>query len=489
MKTLCPLHQQSEQYPEGVALRSPESALSFAELDTLVSRYEAALQSKSLGQGDVLALLSDNSADYISLLLACFRQKIAVLPLNKRLMGNEWDEQLKSASAKLVVYGDNEIVSALVPSIEFNELLAAAPSAPAPDTTKEVSLTSPATLMFTSGSSGHSKCVKLSLENYFASAKSSNEVTRLKLEHTWLLSLPLYHVAGLGIVFRCLLAGAAIEIPDSNSVSGIKSVLATSTHITHISLLPSMLGQILDEEQLVATLERLQFIMLGGAPSSAHLLQRIKHSNLAVHTSYGMTETCSHITLTRPEDGMERIEACGRALPGVELEIQNEEGQTLPEGELGEIAVRGKVVFESYLDPKQEKRTKNGWFLTSDLGHVDEHGALHVKGRREEMIISGGENIHLSEISECAEKHPGVGECVVISVPDARWGQRPALFFTEAASRPLSELELHEYFFEALAAMKRPEQIVKLESLPRTAIGKADVQKLHELLAGGICLK
>ncbi len=429
----------------------------------------------------MLAVASANSLDYIAVLLACMRQGIVVLPLHLRLTESEWQTQLETANAKLVL-SESELSNLPFPRMSFEQLQnRAANLEPNTDASPEVVPEAIFALLFTSGSSGHVKCVRLSVQNFLFSAQCSNQVTCLEHGERWLLSLPLYHVAGLSIVFRALLASAAIRVPQTSDLAGVRNALSTPG-LTYLSLVPSMLASLLDDPASLSALKASRCVLLGGAATPQPLAEKVIEQGIPAYCSYGMSETCSHVTLAKLSTDAAKIGSSGRALPGMEIEIHNDQGQAVAPGVVGEIAIKSESVFDSYHNPSDTKRMRGSWFLSNDLGYLSESGEIIVGGRQEEMIISGGENIHLAEIRRCAENHPDIGDCAVIAEAHPRWGQRPVLLYTEASPGGLPTERLQHYLRENLAAIKCPERIVLLSRFPKTAIGKADISRLREFV-------
>lgn len=481
MEIPCPLQLGSQGSPEVTATEYAGVSTSFAELERKVCSYQRGLRRESIVAGDVVALLSPTTPDLLALLFACMREGLRVLPLHLRLTERDWQQQLKQVEAKVLI-SEEDFPQLEIRTISFTQLRESS-GAEVEDAGEVVQLRPEAVfaLLFTSGSSGHAKCVELSLENFLYSASCSNKVTELQLGDTWLLSLPLYHVAGLGIAFRGLLARASVQIPSTPDLAGVRSAVLSNT-LTHLSLVPSMLEQLLDEPKTREALKLLKCIMLGGAAIPERLARRVLEEEIPAFSSYGMSETCSHVTLSRINFDSKAFGGSGRALPGMEVEIQDELGKALPTGEQGEIAIKSKSVFPSYLNANPAKRIRNAWFLSNDLGYLNEEGELFVIGRQEEMIISGGENIHLAEIRRCAEDSPEVKECAVVGVAHPRWGQRPVLLYSavEEASA-VSSQSLEQFLSEKLPKIKRPERVIRLVNLPKTAIGKLDLQRLKAI--------
>ena len=197
---------------------------------------------------------------------------------------------------------------------------------------------------------------------------------------------------------------------------------------------------------------------------------------IPVVMSYGLTETASQITATRPGAIASPSFGAGRALRFRELKID-----AATSNGTGEICVRGEVLFKGYVDNTTSAHDSDGWFHTGDIGKLDEEQNLTVLGRKDEMFISGGENIFPQEIVAVAEKIDGVASAAVISIADSDWGSRPIMFVKLAIGSSHSEVTLLDEMAKSLARYKLPDRIIVLEKMPRTAIGKIDRQTLIQM--------
>jgi len=280
----------------------------------------------------------------------------------------------------------------------------------------------PATIVFTSGSAGEAKAVLHTFGNHYFSAVGSKTNIDLAPGDRWLHSLPIYHVGGLSILFRCLLAGAAVALPEPDASPG--DGLAGATHV---SLVSTQLLRLLREESLDPG--ELKAILLGGGPVPVSLVDRQAAARgLPIHTSYGLTEMASQVTATPPGASREALRTSGRLLPRRELSISDS----------GEILVKGETLFAGYVENDIVDRPLDldGWFHTGDLGELDAAGYLRVRGRKDNLFISGGENIQPEEIEEALRRIGGVEEAVVVPVPDAEFAARPVAFVRTTGVEP-----------------------------------------------------
>jgi o-succinylbenzoate---CoA ligase len=226
--------------------------------------------------------------------------------------------------------------------------------------------------------------------------------------------LPLYHVGGLSILFRCMLAGATVALPRPGATLG-ESI--TGLDATHVSLVSTQLLRLLREGDDLGGLEA---VLMGGGPVSTHLVDEAVARGLPMHTSYGLTEMASQVTTTPPGASLEELLTAGRVLPSRKVSVSEE----------GEILVRGETLFAGYVEGDELDRPQDadGWFHTRDLGDLDENGYLRIRGRMDNLFISGGENVQPEEIEEALCRLEGIDDAVVVPVPDEEFGARPVAF-------------------------------------------------------------
>ena len=315
-----------------------------------------------------------------------------------------------------------------------------------------------ATILFTSGTTGAAKAVRLACENHLASARASSEVLGIDSSSRYVCCLPLFHVGGLSIVFRCELTGAKLLLHERFDAAAVARDLRDGA--THVSLVSATLARLLELGGRFPP----AVVAVGGGPVPQQLLQRARDAGLRVVQTWGMTETASMATCERPDDADGTT--AGAALPGFEVRI-----------EAGEILVRGPALMQGYLGHEP----LHGWFATGDLGELDARGRLTVHARRTDLILSGGENVYPAEVEGALLSHPLVREAAVLPAPDERWGQVPIAY----VAADVSAEDLRRFLSDKLARYKLPARIVQMSELPRTAAGKVDRVTLLQRAARG----
>ena len=440
----CPLEEAAERHGDRPAIVSGARAVSYAEFHQRVARATAALMRRGCSPGERVAILAPNSPDYLVWLLAVLRLGAVCCPMNTRLPHRTVADLLRRVDCRKLVLrtpepgvaGDIadggkaaggsglEIPEPGLQIIYGHDLQAAEgrgvkaavepPDTDAQDST--ISLDRPATIVFTSGSTGTPKAVLHSYGNHYYNALGSNTNLPLAPGDRWLLDLPLYHVGGLGILFRSLLAGSTVVMPDQGET--LDAVLSRY-EVTHLSVVVTQLHRLLQQPESVRY-PALRYIILGGSPVPLKLLERATARGLPVFASYGCTEMASQVATTGPGSTTAQRLTSGKLLPHRKLRIGDEE----------EVQLAGETLFMGYVEGESLRRplTQDGWFATGDLGRVDEDGYLTVIGRRDNRFFSGGETIHPEEIERVLTDHDGVQQAVVVPIPDEEFGQRCVAF-------------------------------------------------------------
>jgi O-succinylbenzoic acid--CoA ligase len=303
-------------------------------------------------------------------------------------------------------------------------------------------------LIFTSGSSGRPKGVRLTLANLEAAARASAAHLGHGREDDWLLAMPLHHVGGLSILVRQAYAGGSITMMSAFEAESVAR--AMSREVTMVSVVPTMLRRLLGH----GPFNGLRGVLVGGGPIPAGLLEQAVASGLPVLPTYGMTETFGQVATLRPGS---RVERKVHPLPGVDLRIEAS----------GRVAVRGEMVSPGYWG--QPDRV-GPWFVTGDLGRIDDDGALHILGRADMVIVTGGENVNPETVEVVIENCPGVEALVVVGSPDEEWGQAVSCLYEGTAS----EDAVVGWLGDRLPPHAVPRKWMRVDSIPRTALGKPD---------------
>jgi fatty-acyl-CoA synthase len=475
-------------------------ALSYRALHERIEQTARALKAEfGVARGDRVAILSLNRPDYLVLLYACARLGAMLVPLNWRLAVAEQLFILSDASAKVLVLEQPfaEILPALtkelpdtgVAGLDFNPPLSIAfdallASAAGDSRNPHVDLSCPLLIVYTSGTTGRPKGAVLRQEALLWNGVMSRHMHDLKSDDHVLTVLPFFHVGGLNIqTTPALHHGATVTIharftPDA----ALKSFARDRPTLT--VLVPAIIQAVTDHPDWTTTdLSSLKAISTGSQIVPPHLIERFIARSVPVLQVYGSTETCPIAVYTRLGGDLSRTGSTG--LPGLccEAAIVDDTGAELPPDTPGEIAVRGPNVFFEYWGNKvaTSEALHDGWYRTGDIGRRDADGYFFVHDRKKNMIISGGENIYPAEVERVLLEHPDVAECGVIGRPDAKWDEVPVAYVIPRAGCRIDAEALQAHVLTQLARFKVPREIVFVDDLPRTALGKVQHFKLKEI--------
>jgi len=383
-----------------LAVITKEKNFSYAELNSLVESVKNELKHLGIRRGNRVAFTAKTKWQAIILLFALFRIEATACPLNFRYPNPQ--SLIELLDPHFVV--DLEEISSLGSHFQQS------------DTPIDQNFI--ASLLFTSGTAGLPKIAAHSFANHYFSAIGSIHALNLNPGDRWLLSLPLFHVGGLGILFRCFLAGSAVVISEEPLALSLK------THkISHVSLVPLQLYRLLEErpDLLEEISRKLKAVLIGGAPLNIKHIEQAQTMSLKIFSTYGCTEMSSSITLDAFPTIFSSFTTSGTILPFREMMLDKD----------GEILVRGKTLFQGYWDKANGihlSLNPSGWFETKDLGLWTTEGKLCIIGRKDNLFISGGENIQPEYIENALLELPGILEAVVVPIKDTQFGARPVAF-------------------------------------------------------------
>jgi O-succinylbenzoic acid--CoA ligase len=477
---------------------------SFHELDGRACRTARQLATLGVTADTRVALLLRNGAPFVVFTHALAKLGAVMVPLNVRLATPEVARQLADARATLLISDPALSPLATAAARMVPDLRCVVLEGPAGDpgtvernqalaTVAETEVGLQAHLphlavqgiIYTSATSGRPKGVLLTHGNHWWSAIAA----ALNLGHhrtdRWLACLPFYHVGGLAILWRSVIFGTPLVIHEVFDPGAVNRDIDRGD-VTLVSVVSTMLQRLLDERGPRPFPSSLRCILLGGGPAPRALLETCVRRGVPVAPTYGLTETASQVATLPPEEGPRRLGSVGKALLPTELRIAGDDGRRASDGAIGEILVRGPTVMRGYDgNPDATARVlRDGWLHTGDLGYLDRDGYLYVVDRREDLIISGGENVYPAEVEMILCAHPAIEDAGVIGLPDPVWGQTVAAAVKVRSGLSTSEDAVRAFCAERLAAYKVPKRVWFVDALPRSPAGKLLRRSMRESAAG-----
>lgn len=464
--------------PHGPAISDGRNSLTNAELLTRVRAASRHLHDLGIGAGDVVAIKLTNRLEFVLLLFASWRIGATVTPVNPSMTAIEVERQLNDSGARLLIIEDDSTTQG-TPTLAADALYTD-PEAfdPVPISDSDaLSL-----LVYTSGTTGTPKGVMLDHSNISAMADMMGVALALTPNDRSLLILPLFHVNGIIVsILSPLLAGGSAVIVGRFDPKTFFD-LVEHERPTYFSAVPTIYNMLAAlPPEVVPDTSSLRFGACGAAPASDVLLTRFEQRyGFPIVEGYGLSEgTC--VSTCNPVDGPRRAGSIGLPLVGQEIRIVDESGAELPNGEDGEVIVRGPNIMRGYLGrPEETARTVvDGWLHTGDVGHFDQDGYVVLVGRSKDMIIRGGENIYPKEIEDVLTTDPSVLEAAVIGVPDEKWGEIVVAYVQPRPGAVIDTEALTVLCEQHLAGFKRPTTFV-VEAIPKNAVGKIDKPTLRK---------
>ena len=477
---------------------------SFAELDIAATRNARQLAGLGVRSGDRVAMLLGNCVDVAILVHAVLRLGATLVPLNVRLGADELAWQIGDCRARVLVVQAATIALSdrarrerpdLV-SVSVDDAGAIILECATLGARDELDIPlhlvhDPAAVLaivYTSGTTGQPKGAMLTVGNFWWSAVGSALNLGTHADDRWLACMPLFHVGGLSILLRSAIYGITAVIHDGFDAAAVNAAL-DDDRVTIISVVTVMLQRMLDARGDRPYPPSLRCVLLGGGPAPRPLLERCALLGIPVAQTYGLTETTSQLATLAPEDALRKLGAAGRPIYPNELRVVTD-GRDASAGEAGEILVRGPVIMAGYAgQPEATSRAiVDGWLHTGDIGALDADGYLSVLDRRDDLIITGGENVYPAEVEAALLAHPWIAEAGVIGVPDATWGQM-VVAIVRLADLPDMNITsaqdaLRAHCRAQLAGYKTPREIrIVTDPLPRTASGKLRRSVLRASLA------
>jgi O-succinylbenzoic acid--CoA ligase len=481
------LAHRAQVSPHKIALIFGDQRWTYGELNGVVAQLCGQLTTVGVQAGQQVAVLMPNRPEYVYLTHALARLGATLAPLNIRLTSEELRWQVEQADCRWVICADEtEAVAAAlnvpmlnVGTLERLNVEMLWPSQP-------LDLEAVQGLIYTSGTTGRPKGAMLTYNNYLWSAIASAFRLGADPADRWLTCLPLYHVGGLSIIFRCCLYGTAVVLQQGFDPVAVSQALETQD-ITLVSLVPTMLHRLLESHPSSLANSRLRCLLIGGAALSPALLERCRALELPLALTYGLTEAASQVATALSAEVYRKPGSVGRPLMFSSVRIVDPHGPELPAGEIGEIVVRGPTVMRGYYrQPEATRQTlRSGELYTGDLGYLDDEGDLWVIQRRADLIVSGGENVYPAEVEQALREHPAVGDVCVVGLNDAEWGQRVAAAVVRRSQAQVTEADLIAFCRTRLAGYKQPRLIRFIDALPQTASGKVQREVVRQQLELG----
>jgi fatty-acyl-CoA synthase len=486
--------------PNRTAVIDDFGEMTFKELDIAAHEVANGLLEKGVKGGDGVAILARNHRWFLVAVYGAARAGARIILLNSEFSGPQIKEVAEREGAKLIIYDDEyfQAVSKAEPELgklralgvnpdkdepsgsedeTLEDFVARNSGKPAPKVTKHSSI-----IILTSGTTGTPKGANRSTPPSLAPIGGVLSHVPFKSGEVTSLPAPMFHALGYLHATIAMMLGDTLVLRRKFKPPTVLEDIEKHK-VTAVVVVPVMLSRMLDALEKMDTkpdLSSLRIVFVSGSQLGAELAQRaLKDLGPVVYNLYGSTEI-AFATIARPQDLEKNPATVGPVVKGVKVKILDDNGNELPQGEVGRIFVGNTFPFEGYTGGGH-KQIVDGLMSSGDVGYFDENGLLYVSGRDDEMIVSGGENVFPAEVEDLISGHPDVVEATALGVEDKEWGHRLRAFVVKADGADIGEDDIKSYVREHLARYKVPREVVFLDELPRNPTGKVLKRELREM--------
>ncbi|HUF13713.1 MAG TPA: AMP-binding protein [Longimicrobiales bacterium] len=499
------LEEQAAAQPDRTFLVYGERKLTYRQVESQARAMAAALHELGIERGDRVAVTLPNWPEFVVSAFAAAKLGAIVVPLNPRYTVPELKYMLRHSEAAAVVCAERfagidflELFESLLTSLpdlqylvtvgeedlwyddriyQFEDLVSSGEGREVPTVALDPARDTFA-ILYTSGTMGKPKGVELTHANVLRTAAATADALGLEPEDVIFGVTTIFHVFGIGPgVLGTLAAGASLVLQEQFDPAEALELIERHGVTVHYGVPTVFVTELREPDRERRDLSSLRLGLVAGAPIGEELLQRIR-SELCptVLVAYSLTETASTVSITRPEESLDRqLYTVGRVLPETQIRVLDLDGTVLPEESLGEIAIRGPGVMKGYYRQPGETSQAvddDGFFLTGDLGIVDDDGYLHIVGRRKELIIRGGFNVYPREVEDRINAHPAIQDVAVVGLPHDVLGELVCACIVPVEGAIVTGAEVKEWCRAALADYKIPDLVRFLDSFPLTGSGK-----------------
>jgi len=489
---------------EAVVEVERQRRFSYVELNARTNRLANALLAKGVKEGDRVALLMRNSAEFIESYFAVAKIGAVLVPLNWRLALDELEFMVRDSGSAAFLYDSQHDLAASSlhqrktgiqtwfrsgPDIagkafadSYERAVRDSPSAePAWSGTED----DPLFIMYTSGTTGLPKGVVHTHATMIWMSLTVNTTCDIRYRDRDLAILPLFHIGALLPLTAVMHRGGTVVVLRSFDPGRVFHTFEMERITTMWGVATTLRRMMQHEDRDRYDCSSVRWVVGGGESVPVSLIEYYAQRGICVLQDYGLTE-CGPATIISPQEALTRAGSVGKPYMHTEVRVVSEDGAEAGPGQLGEIVVKARHNMKGYWNqPEETSRTiRDGWLYTGDLGRIDEDGYLHIQGRKKDMIISGGENVSLAEIERVMIEHPKVKEVAVIGQPSAKWGESPAAIVVIKNGEKASGQELINYCREKIAGYKVPRVVEFASEIPRTPTGKPKKHVLRERFPG-----
>lgn len=452
-----------------VAVKTIKNTLTYSQLFENASDIAASLKIKEINPKSYVPILLDNNESFIELILAVWKLGATPVPLNTRLLPEEINSLISDFNFTFLIADKNSykfLEKIKIKIILFDELKS---NRNLSKDNLELNDSDEAVVIFTSGSTGRPKGVVHTFPSLINSIENGNNILNHVENDRWLASLPFYHIGGFQIICRSLFYGCSIIIPQSLQTKDLADAIV-NYNPTHLSLVSTQLERLL--HQKVKPYESLRVSLIGGGFTDDKLIFAADKLGWEPFRVYGSSETASFISAISANEIISKPQSVGKPFNNVEIKISHD----------SEILIQSNSLFKNYLDDEKETSSKliNGFYHSGDLGFIDDDGYLFIESRRNDLIVTGGENVNPIEVEKALLEISFIKDACVFPKQSKTWGQIVAAAIV-TSDPSINEKSIKDFLKQKLAGYKIPKEFFFVDELPRTALGKLEREKIRKM--------
>jgi long-chain acyl-CoA synthetase len=487
------LERSAFYFPDRPVVSEDLSEISYARLNARANRAAAALMKLGVKPGDHIGLCALNSVDWLAFYFGVLKAGGVAVTLSSLVKGDELSLLINHSKPKIIFTSDDKLHELLKlkqdgllekiispqGDMDFPHLLELGSES---FTALDRDRTDTAAILYTGGTTGIPKGVLLSHENINAAIHTVVFNERSTENDRSLCFLPFNHVFGqMHVMNASVLSAGCLELLPAFDLDRVLHLLAAE-RVTKLFAVPTVYFRLLGLEELEKKLGSVRYCFSAAASMAGDVIRKWKErTGLAIYEGYGMTEAAPTVTYNHHYRHV--IGSVGTEVPGVEVQIRDQNGEQVQQGHEGEICIRGPNIMKGYLDNPEGTREAfwgKTWFRSGDIGIFDDDGYLYIVDRLKDMIITGGENVYSREVEEVLYTRPEIQECAVIGMPDQEWGERVTAFLTLRPGEAFDKDKLNAYMKSRLSPFKVPKEYLTVDDFPRSPAGKILKRELRK---------
>ncbi|WP_163853556.1 class I adenylate-forming enzyme family protein [Paenibacillus elgii] len=468
-------------------------AWSYAQMNERACGLAGYLEAAGVAPGDRVAVLAQNDLCCWDALFACIKLRAVFVPLNWRLSGSELNAIVSDCKPKALLYhselaplarGLSAPITLQAGGVEYEGIIRAAIPLRHLEAERGDEASESCMMIYSGGTTGKPKGVVLSHQSVLWNMLNTIVSWNLTASDVTVTSLPLFHTGGINaLCLPILYAGGTVVVSKESRAEPLMELIQRYA-CTIVLMVPTMYRMMIDLPAFAhAQFPHVHTFLSGGAPCPIAIYEAFESKGLTFKEGYGLTEAGPNNFYMDPRAVVHKRGSVGKPMMLVQVKIVSDNGCEAAVGDVGEIWLRGKHVFQCYWNQPETTQSAfvDGWLRTGDLGRRDQDGFYYIVGRKTDMIITGGENVYPVEVEQLMLEHPAVKEAAVVGIPDPKWGESVVAAVALHPDHGLTDEELRSYCIGKIGKYKIPKRFLFLQELPKTHVGKVDKKRIYQM--------